>query len=203
MASKQTYENSERTDSVSERRCLVRGESGSKSALIRFVVGPDNTLVPDFAEKLPGRGLWVTADAACITEAIAKKLFGRAAKENVVIPANLLDQMRTQLRLRVMDLLGLAKKAGRVALGADSVQQELKKRALCGIIIAADASDSGFNDMQQRTSINVLQVPFSAADLGAALGRDNTVYIGLRNDKQGNTLLRECARLIGLTKEAS
>ena len=31
--------------------------------LIRFVVGPDG-VVPDLKRKLPGRGLWVTAERA-------------------------------------------------------------------------------------------------------------------------------------------
>ncbi|NBT33389.1 MAG: DUF448 domain-containing protein, partial [Rhodobacteraceae bacterium] len=38
-----------------ERRCIVTGEVQPKQGLIRFVVGPDGTVVPDIMEKLPGR----------------------------------------------------------------------------------------------------------------------------------------------------
>ena len=47
-----------------ERRCIVTGDVQPKGGLIRFVVGPDGMVVPDLAEKLPGRGLWVSADRA-------------------------------------------------------------------------------------------------------------------------------------------
>ena len=50
------------------RRCLVTREVRPKPELLRFVVGPDQTLVFDPAERLPGRGLWLTArrDMACV-----------------------------------------------------------------------------------------------------------------------------------------
>ncbi|HUY68162.1 MAG TPA: DUF448 domain-containing protein, partial [Alphaproteobacteria bacterium] len=43
------------------RRCLVTGDMRPKDELIRFVVSPDNAVIPDLACELPGRGLWVTA----------------------------------------------------------------------------------------------------------------------------------------------
>ena len=52
-----------------ERRCIVTGEVQPKAGLIRFVAGPDGQVVPDLAEKLPGRGIWVTADRAAIAKA--------------------------------------------------------------------------------------------------------------------------------------
>ena len=44
-----------------ERRCIVTGETQPRAGLIRFVAGPDAIVVPDLAEKLPGRGFWVVA----------------------------------------------------------------------------------------------------------------------------------------------
>jgi len=38
-----------------ERRCIATGESGPTARLVRFVLGPDGTVVPDLAGKLPGR----------------------------------------------------------------------------------------------------------------------------------------------------
>ena len=40
-----------------ERKCIATDEVRPKSELIRFVVGPDLTIVPDLAGKLPGRGI--------------------------------------------------------------------------------------------------------------------------------------------------
>ena len=44
-----------------ERLCAVTRAVKPVDELIRFVVGPDG-VVPDLKRKLPGRGLWITAD---------------------------------------------------------------------------------------------------------------------------------------------
>src|SRR5258707_9749844 len=54
------------------RRCIATREVKPKDALLRFVAGPDNELVPDIAGKLPGRGLWVSADRAALELALQK-----------------------------------------------------------------------------------------------------------------------------------
>ena len=43
------------------RRCAVMRVQRPKDDLIRFVLGPDGTVVPDLKEKLPGRGVCVVA----------------------------------------------------------------------------------------------------------------------------------------------
>ena len=52
-----------------ERRCIVTGETQPKAGLIRFVADPDGQVVPDLAEKLPGRGFWVVAERAALEAA--------------------------------------------------------------------------------------------------------------------------------------
>ncbi len=53
-----------------ERRCIATGETQPKGGLVRFVIGPDDVVYPDVAEKLPGRGIWVAADRAAIELAV-------------------------------------------------------------------------------------------------------------------------------------
>ncbi len=60
--------NKERGDA--ERKCIVTGEVQPKAGLIRFVVGPENQVYPDIMGKLPGRGMYVTADRAVLEEAL-------------------------------------------------------------------------------------------------------------------------------------
>ena len=51
-------------DAGAVRKCIATGQVLPTAELIRFVVGPDGTVVPDLAAKLPGRGMWVSADRA-------------------------------------------------------------------------------------------------------------------------------------------
>ena len=78
---------------VSERKCVVTGEVQPKAGLIRFVVGPDDMIVPDVLEKLPGRGIWVTSKRDAIETATTKKLFARGAKQQVSVPDGLVAML--------------------------------------------------------------------------------------------------------------
>src|ERR1700744_830485 len=94
---------------VSERKCLVSGELKTRESLIRFVIGPDQAVVPDLAENLPGHGMWVSADAASIALAARKNLFAKAAQSPAKPAADLAAQTAALMRQRCLSLLGLAK----------------------------------------------------------------------------------------------
>ena len=76
-----------------ERRCIVTGEVLPESRLIRFVVAPDDTVVPDLAASLPGRGMWVAADRTVLERAVAKNRFSKAAKANVHAAADIPERI--------------------------------------------------------------------------------------------------------------
>src|ERR1700723_1919295 len=71
------------------RRCIASGERLDPERMIRFVVGPEDRLVPDVAGKLPGRGFWVSADRDRLQQAVAKHLFARAARRTVKVDPDL------------------------------------------------------------------------------------------------------------------
>ena len=63
-----------------------------KAGLIRFVVGPDDRIYPDILGKLPGRGMYVTADRACLKR--PQKVSSRAAaKQAGHVPDGLVDEV--------------------------------------------------------------------------------------------------------------
>ena len=66
-------------ESGPERKCIATGDVRPKSELIRFVVGPDHSIYPDLAGKLPGRGIWVSANAKALETAVKKNHFPSAA----------------------------------------------------------------------------------------------------------------------------
>ena len=62
---------------TSLRKCIVSGEARPRDRMIRFVAGPVGELVPDLDEKLPGRGIWLSAERDMVNTALAKDLFSR------------------------------------------------------------------------------------------------------------------------------
>ncbi len=111
-----------KTREVSERRCIATGASQPKPGLIRFAIGPGNAVVPDLAEKLPGRGIWVSAERAALTRAVKKNLFPRGAKAPVVTPPDLVAEVEALLAHRLISLVSLARKAGQALAGAEKVK---------------------------------------------------------------------------------
>ncbi|MGE4352317.1 MAG: RNA-binding protein [Bdellovibrionales bacterium] len=180
----------------SERRCLVCKEDKPKSELIRFVLGPDRRVVPDLAERLPGRGLWVSADQAALSEAISKNLFSRAAKTKAFLPDNLLAQVETLLAKRCLDLLGLARGAGVVVTGQPQVEQALSKGVLAFVLFAKDAGRDCRKKLSQAQAVHA---GFSRDELGAALGYEHLAAIGLKPHALTQKLKKECARWQGVT----
>ena len=75
-----------------ERKCIVTGEVTPVTGLIRFVVGPENTVYPDILGKLPGRGMYVSATRAALEEA-GRGQFSRSAKQAVTVPDGLVDEV--------------------------------------------------------------------------------------------------------------
>ena len=105
-----------------ERKCVVTGEVGPKRGLIRFAIGPDNQVVPDVFEKLPGRGIWVSAEWGVLETAIRKNLFSRIAKRPVIVPDNLIEEIERQLVKRLTDLIALSRKSSSAVAGFEKVK---------------------------------------------------------------------------------
>src|ERR1700747_3489842 len=104
------------------RRCLASREVRPKAELLRFVVGPDDRLLPDPAERLPGRGLWLTPRRDIVASAAARGLFAKAAGRRVVVPAGLADEVERLLRQRCVGLFGLARRAGQLRSGFEKAR---------------------------------------------------------------------------------
>ena len=64
---------------VAERMCIVTREVMDEAQLIRFVRGPDGSVVPDLNRKLPGRGVWVGLKRTRVAEAVKIALVKDAA----------------------------------------------------------------------------------------------------------------------------
>lgn len=126
-----------------ERRCAASGETKPEEALIRLAIAPDGGLVPDLAAKLPGRGVWVTADRSSIERAVKTGGLARSAKCKIGVPDGLADQIEGLLEQRALSLLGLARRAGMLASGFDAAKLALKAGKPAWRIEALEASSDG------------------------------------------------------------
>jgi uncharacterized protein len=189
-----------------ERRCLVTGETGPKSGLVCFVVGPDNSVVPDIVGKLPGRGLYVTASRPILEQA-RKGQFARAAKAPVTVPDNLADEVERQLAHRVVDLISLARKGGLAIAGFEKVKEALAlageglgKRAWSRVRVllqASDGSERGKAKLWTPEGARYYSC-LSSEELGRAFGRPTVIHAAMASGALADRVVEEAAKLRGL-----
>jgi hypothetical protein len=184
-----------------KRRCIATGAVRDTAELVRFVVGPEVRLVPDVAGKLPGRGLWVTASKAAVERAVAKKLFQRAARCQVVVEADLADRVEQLLAARCLELLGLARRAGELVLGYEKVAALARAGKAAVLLAACDAAPGGRAKIQARARGVPTVELFAGGELSLALGRHNVVHAALCRGGLADRFRSEAVRLAGFRAE--
>src|SRR5262249_44370143 len=153
-------------------------------------------LVPDVAAKLPGRGAWVRADRASIETAIKRNGFAHALKANASAQDGLADLVETLLARRCLDLVGMARRAGAIAIGATQVEQAIRAKPAWLLVEASDGAEEG-REKLMSLHIGLWGRPpaalgcFSAADLGVALGRERVIHACLLQERLAAALATE------------
>ena len=183
-------------DSAGERRCIVTRESAPRAGLIRFVLGPDGTVVPDLAETLPGRGVWVGAERGTVETAREKGLFAKSFRAAAKAPADLADRIHHMLVERCIALIGFARRADCIVFGRDPVRAAVSAGQVELLLAAADSGGRDATDIAARFTGERSTV-LTADEIGAALGRTGIVHLGLKPGRLAEALTRELRRLEG------
>ena len=176
-----------------------------EARLIRFVVGPDGCVTPDVGRRLPGRGMWVAAHRAAVDEAVRRGGFSRSAKARITAPADLSDQVERLLHRRLLDHLGLARRAGSLTYGFDQVEAAIDGGRVAGLIEASDGAPDGRRKLGQavRRRIASGKRPprtigvFSGDDLSLALGLGNVIHLAFLVGRGAESWTEDVERLAG------
>lgn len=174
-----TPDNAPELERGPNRRCLATGTIAPKAELMRFVVGPQGELLPDFSGKLPGRGLWITPTAAALKRALEKRLFQKAAGSALKIEENFLGNLLAGERRRALALLGLARRAGLALAGFEKVKAALAGGRVRVLLAASDGADDGRGKLAALASGRPIIADFTSEELALALGRHHVVHVAL------------------------
>lgn len=163
-----------------QRRDIVSGAVMPEHRLIRFVSGPGGELVPDLGRKLPGRGLWVAAERSAIEIAARKGLFSRAAKQRLTPGDDLAAQVDQLLFRRLLDGLGLARRAGALIFGLEKVASAIREGKVGWMVEALDGAEDGRGKLlalaRHQTPRPGLLGLFTSDEMGLALGGGNVIH---------------------------
>jgi uncharacterized protein len=194
-----------------ERMCIATRTVKPTSEMIRFVVAPDGAVVPDLRNKLPGRGVWVTATRAALVQAIKRKGFGAGFKRDVRVDAGLIELTERLMDRAVLDALAICGKAEHTVVGFAKVEAALRRAPVVALIHAADAGADGVRKLdailRQRFAEEAYKVcsmrEFTSEQLDLALGRPNVVHAALTTGSASDTCLARHERLMRFRAEDS
>lgn len=180
------------------RRCAVTRAKRPQGEFLRFVVDPEGVVAPDVANRLPGRGVWVTPDRAILARAIKQGRFRAGFKADVKTPDDLIAQTERLLERRLIDLLGLARSAGQLAAGWEQVREFSRRHQIGLVVAAADAAPQSRRKLIGLAPNAPVMDIMDAAAIGRALGRDRVANALVQRGKFANMLALEAARRRGL-----
>jgi predicted RNA-binding protein YlxR (DUF448 family) len=185
-----------------ERFCALTRAAKPVDELVRFVVGPGNEVVPDVKRKLPGRGIWITATAAAVNEAVKRKVFARGFRKEVRVSADLGAATEQLLERSALDALAIVGKARQAVSGFAKVEDAVGKGEVVALIHAADGAEDGKRKLAAalRRHDHSGEIPsidaFSSQQLDLALGRLNVIHAALLEGPVSATFLARTQRLM-------
>ncbi|MPZ57061.1 MAG: RNA-binding protein [Rhizobiales bacterium] len=188
--------------SVTERMCIATRTVKPIGEMIRFVVAPDGTVVPDLKRKLPGRGIWVTATRDALAQAVKRKAIGTGFKRDVRADAGLVVLTDGLLERAVLDALAICGKASLAVMGFAKVDAALAREPVVALLHASGAAADGVRKLDaalQRRFDDANRVrivtDLSSDQLDLALARPNVVHAALLAGSVSDTFLARHARL--------
>jgi len=189
------------------RLCAVTRIHHPVEDLLRFVLGPDGTMVPDLARRLPGRGVWVEARRDAVTAAVRRKAFARSLQRQVAVPDDLPDQVERLMTRRLAEAVSLANKAGLLVTGFAKVQVLIGEGRAAVLIHAADGAPDGVEKLSRKLRAHMaaegdakraehaIVTELTGLQLDLAIGRSNVVHAAASGGGAAQRIVQEAGRL--------
>jgi hypothetical protein len=190
-------------DEGPRRLCAVTRAELAREDLIRFVAAPSGEIVPDLANRLPGRGVWLRAEKDVVLQAVRMGVFARSLRRPVTVDGDLADRVEALMVRRLTDALALANKAGAVVTGFAQVLSLIEEGAAAALVHGQDAAGGGQDKLDRKLKAIArdrgrsapIVTSLSTAHLSLAMGRSNVVHAALIQGGATERFLREAERL--------
>lgn len=186
-----------------ERTCIGCRTVFSKDDVVRIVAGPCGPVV-DYREKMPGRASYVCPNRECMEKACVRDTLSRSLKSKVpgVRAEDLLGEILSGARKKIVSLLTMAAKAGVLSVGFSAVDDALRKDRVKLLLFAEDISDGTREKILQQGDASSLKqmTIFTKIEIGAMIGREFAGVCAVQDAGFATALWKECERVKKLAK---
>jgi len=171
------------------RTCVGCLKTATPEAMVRFVLGPEATLVPVLGGPTGGRGAWVHPSADCLGAA-ARRGFAKSLRAAVRVDADELAALvRAAADRRVVGLLAGGLGARLLAVGGAEAMEALQRSRACLVIVATDARAAAESqEVQAAVKAGMARAWGTKAELGRATKRHETGVVAVLDPGLGRSL---------------
>lgn len=196
-----TTDDSQTTRHGPERTCVGCRAHDARADLVRFA--HDGTrLVLDARGRLGGRGVWVHARRGCVVRAVRGGGFARVLRSKVPFEVtDVLTRMLLEDECRMATLLGSARRARRVAIGADDCRDAIARGDARLVVIAKDASASEnlVGEVARNAAVPVLEIG-TKESLGCVFGKQESSSVVVTDAGFASSISRVATRIAALSE---
>lgn len=169
-----------------------------KTELIRFTTDKSDLVYLDLAEKIQGRGFWISARKNVIQKAVDRELFSKAVGKEAHLPDNLVQCIEELLVKRIIQNLSIARKAGHVIGGYEKVRSCLLNKKVSVMFAACDGALDSVQKMKSlRQDDTFWTNTLTKAELGIAFGREIIIHAVMIPGGLAQKVIFDATRLQG------
>ena len=164
---------------------------------IKISLSPDNKLVPDLHNNLPGKSIWVPANKAQIKDILSGDELKAQFGGQMLYTKDLIFLIEKLLRKKILNSISLTKKAGYLAIGLDMIKTQLIEKKHCLIIVAKGAKSLKNYSFFSSNNISCFENVLYQEDLERSTGKNNVKYVGILSKNFKKTIQVDLNKLKG------
>ena len=176
--------------------CFLTGNTFYLNQMLLFKEMND-FLVCDVNARINEKGIWCNPSRYDIEKAIKNQIFDKLLKKKLKIQYSFMESIENNLKLKVLNLVGLSKKAGLLEIGNEKVLKSLKSNSVDVVLIAKEDSklDSTFLNIIDDRKV-LLNKDFSRLEISKAVGYKNVLCVAIIISKLSATLKLDFYKLM-------
>ena len=182
---------------VLDKKSFLKNADIDENDFIKFSLSPDNKLIPDLHNNLPGKSIWVPANKKLIKyiqeRDDVKKHFGVSR----LFSNDLVYLVKKILRKKILNSISLTKKAGYLAIGLDTIKTKLIEKNHCLIVVAKGAKSLQSYSVFSSSNVSCFENLLYQKDLEKSTGKNNVKYVGILSKNFKKTIQVDLNKLKG------
>ena len=182
---------------VLNKKIFLNRPSINKDDFIKICLSPDNKLIPDLCDKLPGKSVWLPADKAIIVDILRKEDLETHFGVSKIFSPDLVSIIEMILRKKILSSISMAKKSGVLAIGLDAIKTQLIQNRHCLIIVVMGAKSLNNKSFFASENVSIFESLLEQKDLEKSTGKINVKYIGVFSKNFKKTIQVDLNKLKG------